>query len=232
MEIDSMDGSNWLADYGYVEDEVDFFQPSSGFASWASPAFGCSSDLSVEVNYSFTDSDSLKMPSCRKRLKPDSCNALGSKAGREKTRRDKLNERFLELTSILEPGKPPKTDKAVILSDAVRTVTQLRAETEELKESNGQLQEKIKELKAEKNELRDEKQRLKADKEKLEQQVKAMSVQMSYLPHLSAMFAAQGQATSNKLMPYIGFPGAAMWQFMSPSVIDTSQDHVQRPPAA
>lgn len=47
----------------------------------------------------------------------------------------------------MEPGKPPKSDKAVILSDAVRTVTQLRAEKEELKELNGNLLEKIKELK-------------------------------------------------------------------------------------
>ena len=49
--------------------------------------------------------------------------------------------------SILEPGRPPKTDKAAILSDAVRMVTQLRSEAQKLKESNGDLQEKIKELK-------------------------------------------------------------------------------------
>ncbi|KAK4777383.1 hypothetical protein SAY87_017570 [Trapa incisa] len=133
-------------------------------------------------------------------------------------RRDRLNERhaflpFLELSSILEPGKPPKPDKAFVLGDALRTVIQLRTEKEELKELNGQLQEKIKELKAEKNELKDEKQRLKEDKEKLEQQVKAM-------------------AAGHKLIPYIGFPGVAMWQFMSPAVVDTSQDHVLRPPVA
>lgn len=49
--------------------------------------------------------------------------------------------------SILEPGRPSKTDKTAILSDAVRMVTQLRSEAKKLKESNEELQEKIKELK-------------------------------------------------------------------------------------
>ena len=55
--------------------------------------------------------------------------------------------RFLELGSILEPGKQPKMDKAAILSDAARMVTQLRMEAQKLKDSNENLQEKIKELK-------------------------------------------------------------------------------------
>lgn len=55
--------------------------------------------------------------------------------------------RFVELGSTLEPGKPPKTDKAAILIDAVRMVTQLRGEAQKLKDSNASLQEKIKELK-------------------------------------------------------------------------------------
>ncbi|CAL5342473.1 unnamed protein product [Camellia sinensis] len=166
-------------------------------------------------------------------LKSESCSASGSKACREKLRRDKLNERFLELGSVLEHGKPPKTDKAAILSDAVRMVTQLRSEARKLRESNEDLHEKIKELKAEKNELRDEKQRLKEDKEKLEQQVKAMSAQPGFLPHPSAVPAAsQGQAAGNKLMPFIGYPGVAMWQFIPSAVRDTSQDHVLRPPVA
>lgn len=55
--------------------------------------------------------------------------------------------RFLELGSLLEPGKLSKLDKAAILSDAVRVLTQLRSETEKLKESNEILQEKINELK-------------------------------------------------------------------------------------
>lgn len=55
--------------------------------------------------------------------------------------------RFLELASLLEAGKPSKVDKAAILTDAVRMVTQLQSETRKLKHSNEDLQEKIKELK-------------------------------------------------------------------------------------
>lgn len=49
--------------------------------------------------------------------------------------------------SILEPGRPPKMDKAVILSDALRMMTQLRSEGQKLKKSCEDLQEKINELK-------------------------------------------------------------------------------------
>lgn len=44
--------------------------------------------------------------------------------------------------------------------------------------------------------------------------------------------AAQGQAGGNKLVPIISYPGVAMWQFMPPAAVDTSQDHVLRPPVA
>ncbi|TVU43422.1 hypothetical protein EJB05_09895, partial [Eragrostis curvula] len=70
-----------------------------------------------------------------------------SKACREKQRTDKLNDRFVELGSTLEPGKPVKADKAAILCDATRMVIQLRAEAKQLKDTNDSLEEKIKELK-------------------------------------------------------------------------------------
>lgn len=55
--------------------------------------------------------------------------------------------RFLELGSILDPGRPAKMDKAVILSDAVRMISQLRDDAQKLRESNKHLLEKINELK-------------------------------------------------------------------------------------
>lgn len=71
------------------------------------------------------------------------------------------------------------------------------------------------------------------EKEKLEQQLKAMNSQPGFLPPaIPATFAAQGQAPGNKLVPFIGYPGVAMWQFMPPAAVDTSQDHVLRPPVA
>ncbi|XVF01816.1 hypothetical protein REPUB_Repub04eG0122000 [Reevesia pubescens] len=232
MELDSSDNSNWLLDYGIP----DFPPPATGFAWPSQSTLNAPSNLSAAVDCSFADSESLKEEVVsRKRLKSESCSSSGSKACREKLRRDRLNDRFLELGAIMEPGRPPKADKVAILSDAVKMVHQLRSEAQKLKESNEELQAKIKELKAEKNELRDEKQRLKADKEKLEQQVKAMSTRPPFLPQpppVTAAFAASGQTAGNKLMPFIGFPGVAMWQFMPPAVVDTSEDHVLRPPVA
>lgn len=239
MEIDSSDTSNWLFNYGLVEDisvpADPFPAPVSAIFSWGPQPLLCSFNTSVEVDCSFGDSDSLMEAGHRKRLRPESCGAFASKACREKLRRDGQNERFLELGYILEPGRPPKTDKAAILTDAVRMVNHLRSEARKLKELNEDLQLKIKELKAEKNELRDEKHRLKADKEKLEQQVKAMSALPGFLAHPSAMpgaFAAQGQVGSNKFMPFVGYPSIAMWQFMPPAAVDTSLDHVLHPPVA
>ncbi|XWS15568.1 hypothetical protein CRYUN_Cryun34aG0011600 [Craigia yunnanensis] len=86
--------------------------------------------------------------------------------------------RFLELGSILDPGRPPKVDKDVIFVDAVRMVTQLRDEAQKLRESN------------------------------------------------------ESQVVGGKLVPYFGYPGVSMWQFLPPSTVDTSQDHILRPPVA
>ncbi|XP_010247015.1 PREDICTED: transcription factor ILR3-like [Nelumbo nucifera] len=234
----SPENSNWLYEYGLMDDITvpggDYTAPATGF-QWNSQPLNGSTNVNVEIDCSFGDSDGFKEVGSRKRVRTESCSAVGSKACREKMRRDRLNDRFLELGSILEPGRPPKMDKAAILSDAVRMVTQLRSEAQKLKESNESLLEKIKELKAEKNELRDEKQRLKTEREKLEQQVKTLSAPPSFLPHpttIPAAFTAQGQAAGNKLMPFIGYPGVAMWQFMPPAAVDTSQDHVLRSPVA
>lgn len=236
----SPENTNWLFDYGLIDDitvpDGNFTAPASGF-NWPLQALNGSSNVSVEIDGSFGDSDTVKETGSKKRVRTESCNASSSKACREKLRRDRLNDKFVELGSILEPGRPPKTDKAAILVDAVRMVTQLRGEAQKLKDSNSDLQEKIKELKAEKNELRDEKQRLKAEKEKLEQQLKTVNTQPGFLQPAPAIPAAafattQGQAQGNKLVPFISYPGVAMWQFMPPAAVDTSQDHVLRPPVA
>ncbi|CAI9773456.1 unnamed protein product [Fraxinus pennsylvanica] len=232
----SPENTNWLYDY-VVEDvavpEGNFSAPASGF-SWPVQPLNGSSIVSVENDCSFEDSDAQKEPSSKKRARTASCAPSSSKAKREKQRRDKLNDKFMELSALLEPGRPPKTDKAAILLDAARLVTLLRGQAQKLKDSNTDLQEKIKELKAEKNELRDEKQRLKAEKEKLEQQLTITNAQPGFLPApaMPAAFAAQGQAAANKFVPVISYPGVAMWQFMPPAAVDTSQDHVLRPPVA
>ncbi|KAF7112195.1 hypothetical protein RHSIM_RhsimUnG0253400 [Rhododendron simsii] len=248
----SPENTNWLYDYGLIEDIAvpasNFGATNSGF-SWAMQPLNGPSDVGYENDGSFGDSDNHRETGSKKSIdvtailtlrcvlaRPESCGTSSSKACREKLRRDRLNDKFIELGSILEPGRPPKTDKSAILVDALRMVTQLRGEAQKLKDSNSNLQEKIKELKAEKNELRDEKQRLKAEKDKLEQQLKTMNAQPRFMPPPPAIptaaFAAPGQAAGNKMVPIISYPGVAMWQFMPPAEVDTSQDHVLRPPVA
>ncbi|CAN6557962.1 unnamed protein product [Malus baccata var. baccata] len=215
----SPENTNWLFDYGLIDDTPVL----DGNFAWPVQPIAGSSSASVEPDGSLGDAEGLKESGSKKRVRTESCSGTSSKACREKLRRDRLND------------KSPKTDKAAILVDAVRMVSQLRGEAQKLKDTNSGLQEKIKELKAEKNELRDEKQRLKSEKEKLEQQLKSMNVQPGFLPPppaIPAAFAAQSQARGNKMVPFIGYPGVAMWQFMPPAAVDTSQDHVLRPPVA
>lgn len=193
----------------------------------------------MEISSSVDCGQEKEQPT-NKRTRSESTTESSTKASREKIRRDKLNERFLELGAILEPGKTPKMDKTAILSDAIRVVGELRSEAKKLKDSNENLQEKIKELKAEKNELRDEKQRLKAEKESLEQQIKFLNARPSLVPHhpvipASAFPAPQGPAAAARhklMMPVIGYPGFPMWQFMPPSDVDTSDDPRSCPPVA
>lgn len=197
---------------------------------------------SVEVGSYVNTSDVSKVPGSNKRSRSESCGRPTSKACREKVRRDKLNDRFLELGTTLDPGKPVKSDKAAILSDATRMVTQLRAEAQQLKDTNESLEDKIKELKTEKDELRDEKQKLKVEKETLEHQMKLLTATPAYMPHPAMMpspfaqapmapFHAHGQG-QKMMMPFVGYPGYPMWQFMPPSEVDTSKDSEACPPVA
>ncbi|KAG6776946.1 hypothetical protein POTOM_016737 [Populus tomentosa] len=220
------DNANWVFDCGLIEDVpvpggeqlcLESLDETSNGSIWSSHSFNDTAFLSVEFNNSFENSDGLKEIGLRKRYSGEAW------------------IRFMELGALLDPGRPPKVDKSAILVDAARMVTQLRDESQKLKESNESLQEKIDELKAEKNELRDEKQKLKTEKENLEWQLKALSPPPTYLPHpppIPAPFSAPGQVVGSKLMPFVGYPGISMWQFMPPAVVDTSQDHVLRPPVA
>lgn len=235
--MSSPEGNNWVFDCPLIDD---FSASSAGFL-WAPPQINAqgAATQGVEINASSEDLNQSKETSSNKRSRTESCSQPSSKACREKLRRDRLNERFLELGCVLEPGKTPKMDKSAIINDAIRMVTELRGESKKLKESNESFQDKIKELKAEKNELRDEKQRLKAEKEALEQQVKLLSATRPHMPVIPApAFSAQGAvaaggAGAHKLMmPIIGYPGFPMWQFMPAADVDTSQDPESCPPVA
>ncbi|XP_073137313.1 transcription factor bHLH115-like [Henckelia pumila] len=227
--------SNWVFDYSLLEDIP---VPGGGLPSldsnfqWAQTldVVPPPTSLSMEFDNCFGNLDGTKDSGSRKRMKLGACVAPDSKAYKEKMRRDKLNDRFQELSSIIEPGKPPKADKGVILNDAVNMVIQLRKEAQRLQESCNKLQENVKELKAEKNEAREEKTKLKAEKEKLEQQLKALNPPPGFLPHLPPI--PPPQVIGSKLVPFVGYPGIPMWQFMTPTAFDTSEDHSLRPPVA
>ncbi|XP_027366367.1 transcription factor bHLH104-like [Abrus precatorius] len=165
----------------------------------------------------------------RKRGRTDSCCKAGTKACREKLRRERLNERFCDLSSVLEPGRPVRTDKPAILDDAIRVLSQLKTEAQELKETNEKLLEEIKCLKAEKNELREEKLVLKADKERIEKQLKALPIPPA---GFMAPPVAAYQAGVSKMAVYPNYGYVPMWQYLPPSARDTSLDHELRPPAA
>lgn len=51
------------------------------------------------------------------------------------------------MSSVLEPGRPVRTDKPAILDDAIRVLSQLKTEAQELKKTNEKLLEEIKCLK-------------------------------------------------------------------------------------
>ncbi|XP_058730265.1 transcription factor bHLH121 [Vicia villosa] len=91
------------------------------------------------------------------------------KADREKLRRDRLNEQFVELGSILDPDRP-KNDKATILGDTVQLLKDLTSQVSKLKDEYTMLNEESRELSQEKNDLREEKASLKSDIENLNNQ--------------------------------------------------------------
>ncbi|KAL4563115.1 hypothetical protein LXL04_027148 [Taraxacum kok-saghyz] len=201
---------------------------------WSANPFPDSANLSKGFVDSSGKLNATKEDDSRKRAHPGTCS--DSKACREKKRRDKLNERFQELNEILDPGRSAKTDKSVILADAIRMVTQLRNDAAKLKDSSQDLQVKINELKVEKNELRDEKQKLKADKERLEQQLKTAAncgPPTAFYPPAHHVIPIPGPTpVGSKYMPFMGYQGVPMWQFASPNAVDTSKDHVLRSPLA
>ncbi|XP_047334963.1 transcription factor bHLH104-like [Impatiens glandulifera] len=240
--MDPFQDNSWtdLLDYTNFIDDV----ATSTDICWSNDQIGgggggnCSSGAEVDaslIEVSAQEEEWAEKNCTRKRVRGDSCSKVGgTKACREKLRREKLNERFLELSSVLEPGRPPKTDKLSILGDAIRVMSQLKAESEEHKENNQKLQDEIKTLKSEKNELREEKQVLKEDRDRIEQQLKCVSGSSSspaggFMPAAPPLYHHSGV---NKMPMYPSYGYLPMWHYLPPSSVDTSQDQHLRPPAA
>lgn len=202
-------------------------------------SIGVSLDPSPTVTTSQASENAEEQECRKKRGRGDQCIGTGTKACRERMRREKLNDRFCELYAILEPGRAMKSDKLAIISDAIRILSQLKAESQEYKEMNEKLLEEIKTLKAEKNELREEKLVLRMDKEKIEQQLKTMAAPFppttNFMPmpaHLHPHPPMYPTGGVNKMPMFPSYGLVPMWPYLPPSTCDTSQDHELRPPAA
>lgn len=111
-------------------------------------------------------SSNNRLPEARQRTEVEAKDSIAArkvqKADREKLRRDRLNEHFLELGNTLDPDRP-KNDKATILADTIQMLKDLTAEVNRLKVECAALSEESRELVQEKNELREEKVALKSD---------------------------------------------------------------------
>ncbi|XP_049354364.1 transcription factor bHLH104-like, partial [Solanum verrucosum] len=123
----------------------------------------------------------------------------GNKACRERLRREKLNKRFSDLCSVLEPIRAVKTDKMAKLGD----LNQLKTESEEYKEMNQKL---IKTLK-----VRNDFNELREEKLALQREDGARVESASFIPPHPAAYQPDGHVP--------------MWQYLQPSSLDTSQDH-------
>lgn len=91
------------------------------------------------------------------------------KADREKLRRDKLNEQFLELGNLLDPDRP-KSDKGSIITDTIQVLKDLDSEVKKFKTDHEVLCQESRELTQEKNELREEKASLRSNIQDLKSQ--------------------------------------------------------------
>lgn len=223
--IASFDDSAWdlALDYDCLLDDC-----ASPNFSWLNHSSGINIDVSHTGSWSQEQECSEK--ECpKKRGRSVACSKPGTKACRERLRREKLNDSFMDLSSILEPGRPAKADKLAILTDAIRVLNQLRSEAKEYEEENKKLMGEIESLKVEKNELREEKLTLKVEKEKMEKQLKALAVPSS---GLMPSYSAGYPAGPNKLALYPSYGMFPMWHYLPPSARDTSHDHKLRPPAA
>lgn len=95
-------------------------------------------------------------------LKDGICARRTQKAGREKLRRDRVNEQFVELGNVVDPSRP-KNDRATIIVDTIQLLKDLTSQINKLKGEHAILTEESCELMQEKNDLKGEKVALKSD---------------------------------------------------------------------
>eukprot|EP00850_Spirogloea_muscicola_P003888 SM000016S01876 [mRNA] locus=s16:359602:361481:- [translate_table: standard] len=153
------------------------------------------------------------------------------KADREKLRRDKLNEQFEELASMLDPDRP-KNDKATILGDSVAAVRDLREEVKRLRCEHAALLTESKELSHEKLELREERAALKSESEQLQEKLQERV--RSMLAWMAATASAEASAYPQLPLqpPPPPYPAYGLPQCDVPASSAGHSDALQEPSAA
>ncbi|KAG0569210.1 hypothetical protein KC19_6G073700 [Ceratodon purpureus] len=91
------------------------------------------------------------------------------KAGRERLRRDHLNEQFAKLADVLDPVRP-KLDKGTILAESILAVNELRSDIARMKNEHIALSDESRDLGQEKAELQEEKNSLETEVVRLQDQ--------------------------------------------------------------
>ncbi|CAN7082397.1 unnamed protein product [Brassica oleracea var. botrytis] len=142
--------------------------------------------LKTSSEFSLSDESSASSSSIRPEkmveVKKEPVSSL-KKADRERIRRDKLNEQFLELGNALDPNRP-KSDKASILIDTIQTLKDLMTQVDRLKAEHVTLSQESRELIQEKSELREEKTSLKSDIDILNAQYQhKVRTMVPWIPH-------------------------------------------------
>eukprot|EP00803_Ostreobium_quekettii_P007055 evm.model.scf_425EXC.4 EVM.evm.TU.scf_425EXC.4 scf_425EXC:20661-22954(+) len=128
----------------FLHDEVLALEGGSvsGGGSQAADADGAGGGVKRERDADESESEEGQEASASgKAGRPDG-RAGRSKACREKARRERINERFQELAKLCDP-EDPKTDKASILAEGIKIITQLKVEAGQLRQLNKFLEERV-----------------------------------------------------------------------------------------
>lgn len=196
----SEDSGDWLADiFDSVDDEVIGNLPPGASLSLPAEAIAAL-EASGGEGSGVADGSSQAATAAKKRGRDAAGEPRGSakvkKSAREKRRRDALNDRFMGLSALLDPGSGEelKTDKATIVTEAARVIKSLR---EELSTLTASLEEAVNSN----AEMAKERESLIQDKIKLEHQLHHF---VSSMPFASPMYAPGCGP------PAPGAPGAAL----------------------
>jgi len=134
--------------------------------------------------------------------------AKKNKSKREKRRRDALNDKFMELSAVLEPGSVPKTDKAKVVVAATALIKKLRDHHHKLTEMIVKIQSEKTRQQEMNSQLIQEKTTLLHEKLRIEAQLQAYLTSMPFASPLGGVVTSVGGKVT-------AIP-AGIWAFSAP----------------